>query len=79
MVAVLGLGVATYLTVVRAEGDSPTCVIGGGCHTVQSSEYSELAGIPVAWLGLAAYVGLLIAAILPGQARPRPRACSRPS
>jgi len=68
VVAVLGIGVATYLTVVRAEGDSPTCVIGGGCHTVQSSEYSELAGIPVAWLGLAAYVGLLIAAILPGQA-----------
>ncbi|HMO00666.1 MAG TPA: vitamin K epoxide reductase family protein [Miltoncostaeaceae bacterium] len=68
VVAVLGIGVATYLTVVRAEGDSPTCVIGGGCHTVQSSEYSELAGIPVAWLGLAAYVGLLVAAILPGQA-----------
>lgn len=66
VVATLGLGVATYLTVVRAEGDSPTCVIGGGCHTVQSSEYSELAGIPVAWLGVAAYVGLLVAAILPG-------------
>jgi uncharacterized membrane protein len=66
VVAVLGIGVATYLTVVRAEGDSPTCVIGGGCGTVQKSEYSELAGIPVAWLGLAAYVGLLVAAILPG-------------
>lgn len=67
-VALLGLGVAGYLTVVRAEGESPTCVIGGGCHTVQSSEYSELAGIPVAWLGVAAYVGLLLAAFLPGQA-----------
>ena len=67
VVAVLGIGVATYLTIVRAEGDSPTCVIGGGCHTVQSSEYSELAGIPVAWLGIAAYAGLLVAAILPGQ------------
>lgn len=67
-VALLGLGVATYLTVVRAEGESPTCVIGGGCHTVQSSEYSELAGIPVAWLGIAAYVGLLVAALLPGPA-----------
>ena len=68
MVALLGLGVATYLTVVRAEGESPTCVIGGGCHTVQSSDYSELAGIPVAWLGIAAYVGLLVAALLPGPA-----------
>lgn len=67
VVALLGLAVATYLSVVRAEGDSPTCVIGGGCQTVQSSDYSELAGIPVAWLGIAAYVGLLVAAILPGQ------------
>ena len=67
VVALLGLGVSIYLTVVRAEGESPTCVIGGGCHTVQSSDYSELAGIPVAWLGIAAYVGLLVAAILPGQ------------
>ena len=66
VVALMGIGVATYLTMVRAEGDSPTCVIGGGCGTVQKSEYSELAGIPVAWLGLAAYVGLLVAALLPG-------------
>ena len=66
--AVVGLGVSGYLTAVRAAGDSPTCVIGGGCHTVQPSEYSELAGIPVDCLGLAAYAGLLVAAILPGQA-----------
>jgi len=52
VVAVLGIAVASYLTVVRAEGDDPTCVIGGGCGTVQKSEYSELAGIPVAVLGL---------------------------
>ena len=41
-------------------------MIGGGCHTVQQSEYSELAGIPVAVLGLVAYATLLVAAILPG-------------
>jgi uncharacterized membrane protein len=67
-VAVAGLGVATYLTAVRAAGDDPTCVIGGGCHTVQQSEYSELAGIPVAVLGIVAYAVLLVAAILPGPA-----------
>ena len=43
-------------------------MIGGGCHTVQQSEYSELAGIPVAVLGLVAYAVLLVAAILPGPA-----------
>lgn len=66
MIAVAGLGVSGYLTAIRASGDTPACVIGGGCTTVQKSEYSELAGIPVAALGLLAYAGLLVAAILPG-------------
>jgi uncharacterized membrane protein len=65
-VAVAGLCVSGYLTAIRAAGDDPVCVIGGGCHTVQQSEYSELAGIPVAVLGLVAYSILLVAAILPG-------------
>jgi uncharacterized membrane protein len=65
--AIAGLAVATYLTVGRAQGPSPTCVIGGGCETVQKSEYAELAGVPVAWLGIAAYLSLLLSAILPGQ------------
>ena len=66
VVSVAGLAVAGYLTMVRLEGDSPSCIVGGGCKTVQESEYSELAGIPVAVLGLLAYVGLLAAALLPG-------------
>jgi uncharacterized membrane protein len=66
-VAVAGLIVAGYLTAIRAAGEDPACVIGGGCHTVQNSEYSEMAGIPVAVLGLLAYAALLVAAILPGQ------------
>jgi uncharacterized membrane protein len=67
VLALAGLGVAIYLTVVRAQGHSPTCVIGGGCATVQKSEYSELAGVPVAWLGILAYLSLLASALLPGQ------------
>ncbi len=66
VVSVAGLGVAGYLVTVRLEGDAPTCIVGGGCKTVQESEYSELAGIPVAVLGLVAYVALLVAACLPG-------------
>ena len=66
VVSVAGLAVAGYLTMVRLEGDSPSCIVGGGCKTVQESEYSELAGIPVAVLGLLAYVGLLAAALIPG-------------
>lgn len=66
VVAVAGLAVSGYLTAVRASGDDPSCVVGGGCTTVQDSEYSELAGIPVAVLGLLAYGTLLVAALLPG-------------
>jgi uncharacterized membrane protein len=66
VVAVAGLAVSGYLTAIRAAGDDPVCVIGGGCQTVQQSEYSELAGIPVAVLGLVAYATLLVAAVLPG-------------
>lgn len=66
VVAVCGLAVSGYLTAVRASGDDPACVVGGGCQTVQESEYSELAGIPVAVLGLVAYGTLLVAALMPG-------------
>ena len=35
----------------------------GGCEVVQRSRYAELVGIPVAWLGLGAYVVLLTTAL----------------
>lgn len=66
-VAVAGLAVAGYLTAVRAAGHSPTCVVGGGCATVQESAYAELVGAPVAVLGVLAYLGFLVAALIPGQ------------
>jgi uncharacterized membrane protein len=65
-VALAGLAISAYLTAVRYADENPSCVIGGGCTTVQNSEYAELAGIPVAVLGLLAYGGLLAAALLAG-------------
>lgn len=65
-VGLAGLAISLYLTVERALGNAPSCIIGGGCATVQASRYSELAGIPVAWLGVAAYLGIIVAAVLPG-------------
>jgi len=62
-VALAGIGVAGYLTWVHYGDLEPFCVGGGGgCERVQSSEQSELLGIPVAVLGLANY--LLIATCL---------------
>ena len=65
-VGLASLGVSLYLTVERARGHAPSCIIGGGCATVQASRYSELGGIPVAWLGVAAYVAIIAGAVWSG-------------
>jgi uncharacterized membrane protein len=59
VVALIGLGIATYLTIVHYTGGSPVCAIAHGCETVQKSRYAEFAGIPVAVLGLLGYVAIL--------------------
>jgi len=58
-VALIGLGIATYLTIVHYTGAAPACAIAHGCETVQKSSYSKLAGIPVALLGGLAYLAIL--------------------
>ena len=60
VVAVVGLGIAAYLTVVHYAGDTPACAIAHGCATVQGSDYAKLAGVPVALLGVVGYVGILL-------------------
>jgi uncharacterized membrane protein len=59
VLAVLGLGVAAYLTYVHYEGVRPVCGLGGNCEKVQTSEWSKLAGVPVALLGLLGYAAIL--------------------
>jgi uncharacterized membrane protein len=58
-VGLAGLGIAGYLTVVHYTGAAPVCGLAHGCETVQKSRYSELAGVPVALLGLLGYVAIL--------------------
>jgi uncharacterized membrane protein len=65
--ALLGLAVASYLTVTRMIGEAPVCTT-GGCAKVQSSDYAEVLGIPVAVLGLLAYAALLVTALRAGPA-----------
>jgi uncharacterized membrane protein len=54
-----GIGIAGYLTYVHYAGLHPICGISHGCETVQTSSYAYLAGLPVALLGLIAYVLIL--------------------
>jgi uncharacterized membrane protein len=57
--AIIGLGVATYLTYVHYAGIKPACTAGQSCIKVQTSQWSKLDGIPVALLGLIGYIGIL--------------------
>ena len=66
--ALAGTGVAAYLAYVHYAGVAPVCVAGGGCETVQSSPYADLAGIPVAVAGLAVYLSILASLRLGGDA-----------
>lgn len=62
--ALVGIGVAGYLTWVHYAEVEPVCVGGGGgCERVQTSEYADLFGIPVAVLGLAGYISILLASL----------------
>lgn len=59
VVALAGVGVAGYLTYVHYEPAALICTAGGGCEQVQDSEYATIVGIPVALLGLVAYLVVL--------------------
>jgi uncharacterized membrane protein len=60
--ALAGLAVSGYLTYIHYAGIAPVCAGGGGaCERVQSSHYAELAGVPVALLGLVGYALILAA------------------
>jgi uncharacterized membrane protein len=61
-VALAGVGVAAYLTAVHYSHTAPICT-SGGCEKVQTSSYAEVHGVPVALLGLVAYIVLALTAL----------------
>jgi uncharacterized membrane protein len=64
VLGLIGLGIASYLTVVHYTGLVVLCAAKGNpCAQVQSSVYSTVFGIPVALLGLIGYV-LIFASLL---------------
>ena len=66
VLALLGVAVAGYLTYVHYAELEPICAGGGGgCERVQNSSYAELAGIPVALLGLIGYALILASLWVP--------------
>lgn len=61
--ALLGAADAIYLTWIKlSHAQAAFCAPGGGCDTVNTSPYSEMAGIPISVFGLGMY--LVLAALL---------------
>ncbi len=76
VLAVIGLGVASYLTYVHYAGFGALACIGGhgghsSCETVQSSVWSKVAGVPVALMGLIGYVLILGSLLAPDREETR--------
>ncbi len=62
LVAVVGLGVAAYLTYIETQSARAICGPVGDCNAVQSSPYARLFGlIPIGLIGLVGYVAMLAA------------------
>ena len=65
LLVLVGLLVAGYLSYLKIDDTPAVCVESGpfNCNVVLNSQYSELAGIPIAWLGFAVYllIGLVLA------------------
>ena len=65
--ATIGAAIAGYLTYVHYAHVAPICT-SGGCEKVQRSSYATLAGIPVATLGLVAYLAIIATTLRRGVA-----------
>ena len=63
LLAVVGVGIALYLTLYKIGVIGVLSCSIGSCETVNTSKWSVLFGIPIAAWGLAAYVALLVLAV----------------
>ncbi len=61
--AIVGIGIAGYLAATKLSGEVPICGPLRGCETVNTSRYSEIAGIPVALVGVAYSIVVLLTSL----------------
>jgi uncharacterized membrane protein len=59
ILAILGTADAIYLLIYKYSSNDRMCLGNGGCATVNYSPYSEIYGVPVALLGILAYLAIL--------------------
>jgi uncharacterized membrane protein len=63
LLVIAGLGVSSYLTYTHWANVTIACSGFESCETVNNSEYAEIIGIPVAFLGALFYLALIAAAL----------------
>lgn len=59
ILALLGVGISSYLAYVKLSATQAVCLGLGECETVQNSPYSVILGIPIAILGLLTYLAII--------------------
>ncbi len=64
VLSILGVADSIYLLIYKLTGNSQMCLGSGGCHDVNFSTYSEIYGIPVSALGIAAFLAITVIALL---------------
>ena len=62
LLAFIGMVDALYLSIKRNAGPIP-CHVTRGCTDVLTSKYSEIAGVPLSWIGLAFYLTIFSLAV----------------
>jgi uncharacterized membrane protein len=62
--ATVGIAIAGYLTIVHFRESLLVCSGISDCETVQTSQYAEILGIPVALLGLLCFIALFGLAVV---------------
>jgi uncharacterized membrane protein len=60
ILAAAGAGVALYLAYVRLSGTAPICGPLVDCDVIQKSEYADVMGVPIAFLGVLANVACIL-------------------
>jgi uncharacterized membrane protein len=57
-----GIGISSYLTYVHWTDRPVACTALANCERVATSQYADIRGVPVAFLGLLVYIGLFAVA-----------------
>lgn len=60
VLALVGLVDSLYLSYIKLANQTGSCAVFGGCEAVNNSRYAEVGGVPIALLGAAGYLLILV-------------------